>query len=92
MRSEYSANQALAASAKAELKHKNRYTDFDDYMESLDMERQAKINAQSAKLMKEVEAESSESLEAVVHVIMRALGLIAVGACLYLVFISFAGN
>lgn len=95
MRSEYSANQALADSAKqakSDLYLNGGYRKPDRYMEALDMERKAKIKAQSAKLMKEVEAESAESWQAVINVIMQGLGLVAIGTFLYLIFISFWGN
>ena len=91
MRSEYSANQALAASAKAELKHKNRYTDFDDYMESLDIKRQAKINAQSADLIEQIEYEMADSNNALLNILMQTLGLITVVTIGYWAFIQFTG-
>lgn len=91
MRSEYSANQALAANAKAELKRKNRYTDFDDYMANLDLERQAKINAQSVGLIEQIEYEMADSNNALLNILMQTLGMIAVVTISYWAFIQFIG-
>lgn len=89
MRNEYSANQALAASAKANLEQDNRYVDFDEYMANLDMDRQAKINAQSADLIEQIEFEMTDSNNALLNILMQTLGLIAVVTIAYWAFIQF---
>lgn len=69
----------------------NRYWHLDKYMENLEMERQAKINDRSADLKKQIKEEISDSNKALLNILMRSLGLIAVATFFYMVFISFAG-
>lgn len=70
--------------------------DLDQTSREIEHDKKAFIAQQNARyereLKKQFDAESAESLQAVVHVIMRALGMIAVATFLYLIFISFAGN
>ena len=88
---------ARAQMMQTELRRK-RFSEVDLEQTSREIEFDRKLFAAKEKINRERElknqfdAESAESLQAVFNVIMRALGLIAVGACLYLVFISFAGN
>lgn len=91
MRNEYSANQALAASAKENLEQDNRYVDFDEYMANLDMDRQAKISAQSADLIEQIEYEMADSNNALLNILMQTLGMIVVATIAYWAFIQFIG-
>lgn len=73
------------------MNNESRYRDFDEYMESLDMERQAKINAHSADLIKKIECEMTDSNNALLNILMQTLGLIAVATIAYWAFIQFIG-
>lgn len=77
MRNEYSANQALAASAA--------HAKADTLVSSMQERRR---RAQEARFKKEV----AESNSALLNVLMQTLGLIAVVAISYWLFISIWGN
>lgn len=94
--SQFSHAFAHAQTTQKELRRK-RFSEVDLEQTSREIEHDKKafIAQQNMRyereLKKQFDAESAESLQAVVHVIMRALGLIAVGTFLYLIFISFVG-
>lgn len=73
------------------MNNESRYVDLDEYMANLDMVRQAKINAQSADLIEQIEYEMTDSNNALLNILMQTLGLIAVVTIAYWAFIQFAG-
>lgn len=78
------------------MNNESRYRDFDEHMASLDIDRQKKINIQSAIAIRKIESERSKKLEkqrlreAFWNRVRQVLTLIAIAIIAYTLF-HFAG-
>ncbi len=78
------------------MNNESRYRDFDEYMASLDIDRQKKINIQSAIAIRKIESDRSKKLEkqrlreAFWNRVRQVLTLIAIAIVAYTLF-HFAG-
>lgn len=77
---------------RVEANQESRYRDFDEYMASLDMERQKNINTRSAIAKRRIESERSKKLEkqrlreAFWNRVRQVLTLIAIAIVAYTLF------
>ncbi len=77
---------------RVEANQESRYRDFDEYMASLDMERQKDINTRSAIAIRKIAAERSKKLEkqrlreAFLNRVRQVLTLIAIAIVAYTLF------
>lgn len=80
------------------MRNEDRYMDFDEYMASLDMERQKKIRTESAIAIRKIEARRSKKLEKqrkreeFWSKVRKVLTLIAIAIVIYTVIKSLGVN